>query len=327
MSCSFCIHRFFFLCNRWLAVEEEDGMVDRLLPVANINDVTNFSNLFSTTTRKKLTDSHLWISVLSRPNRSHFTRVERVTVILSLLYTTMVANAMFFRSEERITEANQLRIGPIIFTAQQVFISIVSSLVVLPVNIVIDQLFRRSVPKRNNISPEVQPKKNKLFKFNLNIFNTLNKGKHAKQTSSEDQIRSSNIPSVTGDLHFKSPSPAPSSISQQKLLIDLRPSSGLSIDSAGVFSTSSDDVTNYNRQLAHFGRPSSGKRKRKKTSLPHWCAYIAWALAFISTFVSAFITFSYSMEWGKEKSEAWLSAMLLSIVQSVVVIQPSKVTH
>jgi len=34
----------------------------------------------------------------------------------------------------------------------------------------------------------------------------------------------------------------------------------------------------------------------------------------------------YSFEWGREKSTAWLTAFLLSFLESVIVIQPVKVT-
>ena len=72
-------------------------MVDRTIPVAGQGDVTAFGALFATATRKRLTDSHLWVSVMSRPTRSNFTRVQRVSCILSLLFTTMIANAMFYK--------------------------------------------------------------------------------------------------------------------------------------------------------------------------------------------------------------------------------------
>lgn len=59
----FVTYRYCFLCNRWLAVEEDDGMIDRLLPVASKEDMTNFQNLFMTKTKKSFTDSHLWIDL------------------------------------------------------------------------------------------------------------------------------------------------------------------------------------------------------------------------------------------------------------------------
>ncbi|CAL1530711.1 unnamed protein product, partial [Lymnaea stagnalis] len=88
--------RFIFLCDRWLAVEEDDGMVDRILPVAGLEDLIAFKQLFSSSARKKLANDHLWVSVFSRPTRSNFTRVQRLSCCMSLLFLTMITNAMWF---------------------------------------------------------------------------------------------------------------------------------------------------------------------------------------------------------------------------------------
>ncbi|XP_037076846.1 polycystic kidney disease 2-like 2 protein [Pollicipes pollicipes] len=63
----------------------------------------------------------------------------------------------------------------------------------------------------------------------------------------------------------------------------------------------------------------------RKRSLPHWCVYIGWLLVLGAAGTSAFMVFSYSLQWGKEKSLSWLKAMLLSVAQSVFLIQPVKV--
>jgi len=60
--------------------------------------------------------------------------------------------------------------------------------------------------------------------------------------------------------------------------------------------------------------------------LPYWCVYIAWFLIALSILVSSFFTILYSFEWGREKSISWLTAFLLSFLQSVILIQPMKVT-
>ena len=73
--------RSIFLCDRWLAVEEDDGMVDRILPVAGIEDLIAFKHLFTSSARKKMANDHLWLSVFSRPTRSNFTRVQRLSLI------------------------------------------------------------------------------------------------------------------------------------------------------------------------------------------------------------------------------------------------------
>ena len=72
--------------------------------------------------------------------------------------------------------------------------------------------------------------------------------------------------------------------------------------------------------------PSTPKIERKKPfMLPHWVIYIAWTLALLSIFGSAFFVFLYSLQWGKEKSEEWMTTFFLSFFQSVMVVQPLKV--
>jgi len=79
-------------------------MVDRLIPVAGIDDLTNFSHLFSHSLTKKITNDHLWVSVISRPTRSSFTRCQRISCCVSLLFMTMITNCMFFKAEENNVE-------------------------------------------------------------------------------------------------------------------------------------------------------------------------------------------------------------------------------
>ena len=55
-----------FLCNNWLAVEEGDGKIERVLPAAGTEKVTEFKNRFSDLMRTNLTDGHLWYSLWSR---------------------------------------------------------------------------------------------------------------------------------------------------------------------------------------------------------------------------------------------------------------------
>jgi len=69
------------------------------------------------------------------------------------------------------------------------------------------------------------------------------------------------------------------------------------------------------------------KRSGCKVQLPFWCAYIAWFLVALSITVSAFFTILYSFEWGRKKSTAWLTSFLLSFAESVILIQPFKVSY
>ncbi|XP_041362676.1 uncharacterized protein LOC121378529 [Gigantopelta aegis] len=272
---------FFFLCNQWLAVEEGDGMIDRILPVAGSSDITTFNHLFFSQTKKSLTDSHLWISVISRPQRSNFSRVQRLSCILSLLLTTMLADAMFYRSQTEINMNYTLTLGPLQFSLNSLYVSFVSCIIVLPYNIAIDQIFRRSKPK---ISTKID---NGFLATNIKSNSELKPsvdyktdGQSARQTAA------------------KSPDPSVNSLS-------------------GIGFRDKDDML----PLAS----STGRHKKTSRRLPHWCVYVAWFMILISVGVSSFFTFSYSMQWGKDKSNAWLTAMVLSVGESVLLIQPFKI--
>ncbi len=52
--------------------------VDRLIAVAGPEQMVEFGHLFRASTRKNLSDGHLWFSVVARPPQSRFTRVQRV---------------------------------------------------------------------------------------------------------------------------------------------------------------------------------------------------------------------------------------------------------
>lgn len=105
-----------FVVDRWLAVDEDDGMIERMVPIAGLAELTNFDTLFAQRTKDQFTglpshlppnssllnpllpsppDHHLWFSVFARPARSRFTRVQRLFCCLSLLLLSMLASAMW----------------------------------------------------------------------------------------------------------------------------------------------------------------------------------------------------------------------------------------
>ncbi|CAH1272977.1 PKD1L3 [Branchiostoma lanceolatum] len=59
--------------------------------------------------------------------------------------------------------------------------------------------------------------------------------------------------------------------------------------------------------------------------LPHWCKYVAWVLVVLSAVGSAVFTALYSLKWGKDKSERWLSAYFITFLVDMFVLQPAKI--
>ena len=84
----------------------------------------------------------MWVSVFSRPTRSSFTRVQRITCCVALLFLTMIANCMFFRAQDP-DHGTEVHIGPITLTLQQLYISVVSTLIVFPPSLTIVTIFKK----------------------------------------------------------------------------------------------------------------------------------------------------------------------------------------
>ncbi|XP_078662108.1 uncharacterized protein LOC144906058 [Branchiostoma floridae x Branchiostoma belcheri] len=79
------------------------------------------------------------------------------------------------------------------------------------------------------------------------------------------------------------------------------------------------------RDMETGDRPEVTTQQRPTKGLPHWCKYVAWVLVVLSTVGSAVFTVLYSLEWGKEKSERWLSAYFSTFLVDTFFSQPVKI--
>ena len=131
--------RWAFISSQWLALEREDGRIERIIEQAP--NEGNFRHEVLKCWWRGLTDNHLWVSVLTKPRRSRFTRVQRASCCLSLLLTAMFANAMFYKVDGKSEQV--LQVGPLKFSWAQIIIAIKSALIVAPINILIVLLFQK----------------------------------------------------------------------------------------------------------------------------------------------------------------------------------------
>ena len=217
-----------FPVNRWLAVEKDDGLIE--VTVSN-KTLSTFSSQFRWRFGRKIADSHLWMSVFGKASSSTFTRVQRASCCLSVLFSAMIANAMFYNIGGK-SDAAAIHVGPFKFTLRQIVIGIQSGIIVAPVNVLIVFLFKSSRPRCGK-------------KDNYN---------DTQQT--------------------------------QKLI---------------------DQV------------------KDTGCTLPHFCVYFAWLLCCATTLTASTFTLFYSLIWGREVAEQWLSSILVSSGQDIFVVQPLKV--
>lgn len=195
--------------------------------MASPESLQTFNFNFTENTRENVTDSHLWLSVIFRPERSTFSRCERLSCCASLLFLTMISNAMFYGKDEAV---EQIRIGPIKFALSSIYISFIGVILTFPVILTITMIFKKS--------------------------------------KWQDEINDS-------------------------------------------------DKENVDSFKAH--------KKEIKCRLPPRCLYAAYIIVALSIVVSGFFVILYSMEWGKEKSEEWLKTFFLSLLESLLVVDPIKV--
>ncbi len=94
--------------------------MDRLVPVANPEQMVELNHLFTSKAKISLGDDHLWFSVLARPPLSRFTVLQRVSCCLLLLITSMLANAMFYEKGDNTGGQNALTFGPFSLSPEQV---------------------------------------------------------------------------------------------------------------------------------------------------------------------------------------------------------------
>ncbi|XP_069072062.1 polycystin-1-like protein 3 [Pleurodeles waltl] len=128
--------KWHFLCDSWLAADIDDCQLDRVFPVASQRDIMSFSYLMSSNSVERLMKDHLWLSVLTRCPWSPFTRVQRLSCCITLLICNMVINLMFWN----MSLDNDLP-GEVKLTVTQLLISIQTSVILLPANLIIVYMF------------------------------------------------------------------------------------------------------------------------------------------------------------------------------------------
>ena len=59
-----------------------------------------------------------------------------------------------------------------------------------------------------------------------------------------------------------------------------------------------------------------------RRTFPAWTWLLVWILVLGAIISSAAVCFLYSLQWGGEKSREWLGAIMLSFLQSVLLLDP-----
>jgi hypothetical protein len=146
----------YFICEKWLAVEKEDGKIERLLPVSGESQKLELKYLAQKQAKKKLTDGYLWFSIFTRPLQSSLTRKDRTTNCFVLLFLVMFSNTMYFTVKNNlstITKCDGFDLGTLMcINISSVSISIIINLVLFMPTYIILEIFKKSKPKKSRIN-------------------------------------------------------------------------------------------------------------------------------------------------------------------------------
>ncbi|XP_065658340.1 uncharacterized protein LOC100206152 isoform X5 [Hydra vulgaris] len=150
-----------FICNQWLDVTEEDGAIMRKIQPSSQEDITEFNYLFFVTMIKNFYDGHIWLSIFTRPCHSTFTRCQRLATCMSLLMTSMVANAMFYKTASG-PPSPSISLGPMTLSINEMKTSVATAIIVVPCNLLITFLFKNAGPKKKSHSKYEVNKKDEV---------------------------------------------------------------------------------------------------------------------------------------------------------------------
>ena len=149
------MEKYHFICQRWFALEKDDGKIERVIPVADRYEKDEFSYLLSKQMYHSLSDEHLWFSIFSRPPSNQFSRLQRCTCCFVLLFISMFFNIIYYDllKEDSTINNVSLTFGPLFLTLQQVLIRIIIEFLSLFIGILLVQFFRRVRSRDHQISP------------------------------------------------------------------------------------------------------------------------------------------------------------------------------
>ena len=210
-------------------------------------------------------------------------------------------------------ESLRIKFGPIDFTWQQLMIGIQSSIVVVPFNLMTITIFRFTGPRKPSEREQKAGPKGQEKKAGGNA-------KPKGKTKPKDE----KLIGREGSHCKKSKDKKGPTDQKSKDKNKSEPKAKDKNKADSKTKTKKEELQKTNREKT---APKAGQEvtKRRKFKLPYWCNYIAYTLAFLTSFVGALITIFYSMVWGKEKSDKWILSVIISLVQDIFFVQPLKV--
>ena len=269
--------------------------------MAGKSEMSDFNFLFWAKAKQNLFDGHLWFSLFQRPAKSIFTRVQRLTCCLSLIFCAMCASIAWYGAADN--GGPELKLGPVKISLAGIYVGLMSSVMTFPVNLLIVAIFRYSEPS---------PERKKILETGQ-YGNMVKNAETEKDDENMTETQTSNkiVKNENTTEYSKK---------------GLKDSSGIKGDK-NIYQKVAEVCDVPNDDLVLVGKiPLSEKQeKKKKCRLPHWCRYIGFALCFATVGVAFWATVEIAGVFGRDKSLEWLISFFFSAFESIFISQPFKV--
>jgi len=304
---------WYFPCSRWLALELDDGQVERNLDAVPIESMRNFKTAFNDQVSNGFSDGHLWLSVFSRPPQSRFTRKQRLTCVLCLLLLTMLTSILFYRQDE----------SKLTFE-QEVFVAAVSLLIIFPVVFIYITLFRLS---RNSNAPSSAPMDPLTQRASDNSLSpsSVNLSMHRSSAPSPHPFIN-NVPATkeTTETDLWANLFKLQNVRKDDPLHQSKPElrethEGHHNDGHGDADDDDDYSDDENSQKEHDDVDAP------KFSLPSWVRPLTWLLIMFTNIFVSYWVILFGLSFGASTSWSWLRSLLFAIFTSICVLQPLEV--
>ncbi|XP_041039902.1 polycystic kidney disease protein 1-like 1 [Carcharodon carcharias] len=327
---------WFFPAECWLAAEEGDGKVERELIL--LTQGPGFKKLLYSKLTEYLEDFHLWGSVYSCPSYSSFTHTQRLSVCLCLLLGYMCLNAVLtnLKDEEYTAE-----LGLIDVSTASLITGLITTVVVLPIILLVSLLFRFSKVK---LLREASVEERYVTTIESNASGTHRDALLASDSAFESYLTWQNLQQWAQELWRKKyergllEPQSPSIHSEHHSeMSNKKDGNCLSEGSSSGFEdcssqenarpvvkdskhSSSDRRSDYSSE--HSGLFEQPMKNRARHFLPSWCNYLAWVICLLIALVCILITSLLGLRFGPTKSILWLHSLFFSLLYCIFVIQP-----
>ena len=327
-----------FSCNRWLAVEKEDGAIER---VVQASGARSCQEMLIHTAGKQIMENHVWFSIFFKSHRSRYSRKERTSTAFALLFLAMLADAMWYGIMPEEPTKVGLKLAFIKFTPEQLYIGCMVSLVTIVPTFVLMFLFKKS--------RRMRLRKNRVVKaLNPPDKTSIIEDNEEKVIQSEEESESSSDESDSSDEDEGSEKGSGSEKESSDNDDSDDSEDSENSENSEIKSTENEDSENDSEKESNKDEESENEESVKEViedddkdtkiqieaskskqyrnfGLPFIFRIIAWIICLATIIASCIFLIAYGISFGNDVTHQWLTSMIVAFFFIILVIEPLKV--